>query len=74
MNSYIPRRSNVVMVEIIQVIHVQSVIGKGTDEGDPVRKVHEYYTMEGQLLARVDTLGDFRGLPLSMVEGKSVKE
>ena len=48
------RESNVDVVKIEQVIHVYSVFGKGV-EGDPVRVVHEYYTLEGKLIARVDT-------------------
>ena len=37
------------------VIEVQSAYGKGT-EADPVRIVTEYWSMEGELLARNDPL------------------
>ena len=47
------RVSNVDVVKIEQVIHVFSVFGKGVED-DPVRVIHEYYTMEGNLIARID--------------------
>ncbi len=48
------RKSNVNTVELIEVIKTESVCGKGTEE-DPVRVVIEYWSLEGELLARVDT-------------------
>lgn len=48
------RESNVDHVKVEQVIHVCSVFGKGV-EGDPVRTIHEYYALDGELIARIDT-------------------
>lgn len=53
MESKSERTSNVDRVEVEQVIHVISAFGKGI-EGDPVRMIHEYYTMDGNLIARLD--------------------
>lgn len=45
------RESNVDAVQVVKVIRVDSVTGRGT-ENDPVRRVTEYYTMEGRLITR----------------------
>ncbi len=49
-----PRESNVDSVEKIEVIKVCSVFGEGI-EGDPVRKLIEFFDLDGNLIARVDT-------------------
>ena len=49
------RRSNVDSVEIIQVIRVYSLIGKGADDS-PMRQLTEYWSMDGKLMFRVDQL------------------
>lgn len=51
------RNSNVDSVTIERVVHVESIFGKGV-EGDPVRVIHEYYTMDGKLIVRHDTYLD----------------
>ncbi len=48
------RKSNVNKTELIEVIKTESVCGKGTEES-PVRIIIEYWSLEGELLARVDT-------------------
>jgi hypothetical protein len=48
------RRSWIDNAKVIELIWVQSVFGKGVD-GDPVRAVDEYYTLDGVLVARVDS-------------------
>lgn len=40
-------------VQVVQVIRTLTVIGTGTD-GDPVRGVWQYWTMEGELLSTSD--------------------
>lgn len=40
--------------EVIQVIEVHSQIGVGQD-GDPVRTLISYWTLNGKLLAQIDT-------------------
>lgn len=45
------------VVEVVQVIHVQYLIGEGI-EGDPARLVDRYYTLDGHLLAEQDTHRD----------------
>lgn len=52
MNNY-QRASNVDSAAVIQVIQIYSIVGKGV-EGDPARRIVEYYSMDGQLLARRD--------------------
>ncbi len=51
------RKSNVNTVELIVVIKTESICGKGTEES-PVRVVIEYWSLEGELLARVDTFDE----------------
>ncbi len=48
------RQSNVNKAELIEVIKTESICGKGTEES-PVRLIIEYWSLEGELLARVDT-------------------
>ncbi len=50
-----PNKSLVRNVKIIKVIKVVSVIGNGTEES-MTRYLNEYYSLDGQLLARQDTL------------------
>ncbi len=51
------RKSNVNKAELIEVIKTDSVCGKGTEES-PVRVIIEYWSLEGKLLARVDTFDE----------------
>lgn len=41
------------LVELVEVIHVEAVRGKGTVD-DPARIVHQYWSKEGHLLAEKD--------------------
>ncbi|PWG00983.1 hypothetical protein [Levilactobacillus bambusae] len=50
-------KSVVKSVEVIKVIEVQSLIGEGTEES-VVRHLKEYFDLEGNLLAKHDTLND----------------
>lgn len=48
------RVSNVNRAQVIQVVAVESITGKGTTES-PVREITEYYSIrDGKLLARID--------------------
>lgn len=38
---------------VIQVIVTEAIEGRGVD-GDPVRIVHQYWSLDGELLAKVD--------------------
>lgn len=51
------RSSNVDGVKLIQVIEVNSIFGDGTNEEghSPIRSITEYYSLDGKLLATVDT-------------------
>ena len=51
------RNSAVNEAKVIQVIAIESIIGEGV-EGDPVRPVREYFTFDGQLLARTESIED----------------
>ena len=51
--STMERISNVDSVDVIQVIRVCSLKGKGV-EGSPMRRVTEYWSMKGACLARRD--------------------
>ena len=56
--------SNVRNVKTLTVIAVESVIGDGV-ENDPVRRITEYYTLDGELLATVDCWrGEKKDAPL----------
>lgn len=52
-------KSMVRNVKVIKVIEVVSVIGNGTEES-MTRYLNEYYSLDGTLLARHDTLHDTR--------------
>ena len=41
--------------KVIQVIRVEAIRGEGTDD-DPVRKVFQYWSFQGNLLAEYDTI------------------
>lgn len=45
------RLSNIDEAQIIEVIEVKSIVGDGTSE-DPYRQITEYFSKEGDLLAR----------------------
>lgn len=51
-----PRRSNINSARTLTVIEVCSVIGLG--EGEIAREVLEYFTLDGELLARHDMRND----------------
>lgn len=51
------RRSNVNEAHVIEVVHVVSIVGEGTTE-DPVHAVHEYFALDGTILARHDEMVD----------------
>lgn len=51
------RLSNVDGAKIIQVVVVESIVGDGV-KGSPVRTIQEYFSTEGELLARRDTWRD----------------
>lgn len=42
------------LVELVEVIHVEILRGTGTSS-DPVRVVHQYWNVKGELLAEKDT-------------------
>lgn len=48
------RLSNVDTARVVELIEVCSIIGEGIDESDPVRRLLEWYTLEGELVARTD--------------------
>ena len=43
------------MAKVIQVIYVERVIGKGTQE-DPTREVQELWTFDGELICVIDPI------------------
>lgn len=47
------KHSHIRNTEVIKVIRTISFFGNGTDE-NPNRFIHQYWTLEGQLLATVD--------------------
>jgi hypothetical protein len=47
------RLTNINEAKVIKVIEIKSIIGKGI-EGDPIIEIAEYYSEEGELLARRD--------------------
>ena len=47
------RKSNVDEVKVIEVVQVKSLFGEGTKESIG-RQIIEYYTLDGELLSRVD--------------------
>lgn len=62
-------RSNVKSVEVLQVIRVTSVIGKGVD-GDPIRHFVDYYTMDGVLLDSGDMMNYVQNTIKRQVNGE----
>ena len=52
------RLSNVDGAKVQQVIVVESLVGEGSDNGSPKRQIKEYFSLEGELLARRDTYLD----------------
>lgn len=60
------------MPKIIQVIESLESKGLGKDDGDPVRHVKRYYTLDGDLLAEHDAweLGRSKALPEDDMEGR----
>ncbi len=39
---------------VMQVIEAEVIRGKGIDESDPLRRVRQYFTLTGELLAEYD--------------------
>jgi len=52
------RLSNVDSAKVQQIIVVESLVGEGTDDGSPKRLIKEYFSLDGELLARRDTYLD----------------
>ena len=48
------RLSNVDECQVMQVIQIKSLVGEGSPEGSPMRQIVEYFSLEGERLARVD--------------------
>lgn len=46
--------------KVVQVVEVQAVVGKGTEE-DPNRVITQYWSLEGELLAERDPLLEDEG-------------
>lgn len=55
MNGIVARGTD--SAKVIQVIETISTRGKGTEE-NPCRIVHQYWSLEGELLAENDPCGD----------------
>ena len=49
------RLSNVDKAEVMQVVVVESLVGQGDGNGTPKRLIKEYFSLEGELLARRDS-------------------
>ena len=47
------RLSNVDEVKVIRVVEVKSIIGEGTKES-PIRQITEYFSLDGERIARTD--------------------
>lgn len=52
------RLTNVDEVKLIEVIEVKSIVGAGDGVGLPIRQIREYFSKEGELLARRDHVID----------------
>ena len=52
------RLSNVDEAKIIEVVVVQSLVGEGDGNGTPKRIIVEYFSKDGELLARRDSYLD----------------
>lgn len=52
----VPSEGDLREVKVIEVIYVQRGVGGGRIEEDPFRLIDEYYTLEGELLARRDPI------------------
>jgi hypothetical protein len=48
-------------VRVIQVVHVQTLRGLGTSADDSVRTVHQFWSLDGRLLAEFDPCDPVRG-------------
>lgn len=66
------RASNVDSASVIQVIQVFSVTGAGV-EGDPIRQIVEYYSLDGELLAWRDPCKITIPLPTEAEDTKQTK-
>lgn len=52
------RLSNIDEAKVIQVIMVRSLVGEGDGIGSPKRQIVEFFSTEGELLARHDNYKD----------------
>lgn len=50
------RLTNIDGCRLVTVIEVKSLVGEGDGTGTPIRPITEYYSTEGELLARQDVL------------------
>ena len=48
------RLTNVDEAKVIEVVEVFSIVGEGDGNGSPIRQIREYYSKDGELLARRD--------------------
>jgi hypothetical protein len=48
------QETNVISIDLVSVLKVRSRLGNGLLVGDPVRLITEYYTMNGELIVRID--------------------
>lgn len=55
------RLTNIHEAKLIEVIEIKSLVGEGDEDGSPIREIREYYSKEGELLARYDHLLDDLG-------------
>lgn len=53
LSKYTHRRIGLQTARVVQVIRTESVIGTG-EEGDPCRRVVEYFTFKGKKIGTVD--------------------
>lgn len=49
--------------KVIQVIVTEAIEGRGV-ESDPIRSVLQYWSLDGELLAKVDPVSQWKGPPL----------
>ena len=54
----VPSEGDLREVKVIEVIYIQRGVGGGRYEDDPFRLIDEYYTLEGDLLARRDPVDE----------------
>jgi hypothetical protein len=50
----IMQETNIISIDLVSVLKVRSRLGNGLLVDDPVRLITEYYTMDGELIVRID--------------------